>query len=449
MGNLVFQATLGGQVNLVGPNTASTFNLNVPAVAGTLVTTGDTGTVTNTMLASSAYTAPGTIGSGTPNTGAFTTLTTTSTINNLTVGRGAGSVSTNTAVGASALAGSNSGTGNNTAVGYQSLLTNSTGYNLVGLGYQALTLNTTGYSNVAVGGVTLASNTTGNTNAAVGHGSLASNTTGSSNTALGFYSLLSNTTASNNTAVGYQAGYVNTGPNNVFLGYQAGVANTTGEQNTFVGRVAGAAITTGGKNSILGSYNGNQGGLDITTGSNNIVLSDGDGNPMLRIPSNGDIQTISSASNFSLRNSGTAGTTNAFITGLYSASSITAGGTVSLRIWTNGNIQNTNNSYGSLSDIKLKENIVDATPKLEKLCQVRVVNYNFKDGQTHKQIGVIAQELEQVFPSMIDETPDIDADGNDLGTTTKAVKYSVFVPMLIKAIQELKAEFDAYKEAHP
>jgi hypothetical protein len=53
MGQLVFQATLGGQVNLVGPNTASTFNLNVPAVAGTLVTTGDTGTVTNTMLAGS------------------------------------------------------------------------------------------------------------------------------------------------------------------------------------------------------------------------------------------------------------------------------------------------------------------------------------------------------------------------------------------------------------
>ena len=53
MGNLVFQATLGGQVNLVGPNTASTYNINVPAVAGTMVTTGDTGTVSSTMLASS------------------------------------------------------------------------------------------------------------------------------------------------------------------------------------------------------------------------------------------------------------------------------------------------------------------------------------------------------------------------------------------------------------
>ena len=75
MGQLVFQATLGGQVNLVGPNTALTYNINVPAVAGTMVTTGDTGTVTNTMLASSAYATPGTIGSTTPNTGAFTTLT--------------------------------------------------------------------------------------------------------------------------------------------------------------------------------------------------------------------------------------------------------------------------------------------------------------------------------------------------------------------------------------
>jgi hypothetical protein len=78
MGQLVFQAASGGQVNLVGPNTASTFNLNVPAIAGTLVTTGDTGTVTSTMLASSVYTAPGTIGSGTANTGAFTSLTATS-----------------------------------------------------------------------------------------------------------------------------------------------------------------------------------------------------------------------------------------------------------------------------------------------------------------------------------------------------------------------------------
>jgi len=114
-----------------------------------------------------------------------------------------------------------------------------------------------------------------------------------------------------------------------------------------------------------------------------------------------------------------------------------------------GNVVNVNNSYGSISDIKLKENIVDASPKLADLMQVKVRNYNLKADPTHKQLGVIAQELETVFPAMVDESPDRDDEGNDLGTKTKQVKYSVFVPMLIKAIQELKAEFDAYKASHP
>jgi hypothetical protein len=101
----------------------------------------------------------------------------------------------------------------------------------------------------------------------------------------------------------------------------------------------------------------------------------------------------------------------------------------------NGNCLNTNNSYGALSDIKLKENIVDTSPKLAQLNQVRIVNYNLI-GDSNKQLGVIAQELEQVFPSMVDEATDRDAEGNDIGTTTKSVKYSVFVPILIKALQE-------------
>ena len=103
-----------------------------------------------------------------------------------------------------------------------------------------------------------------------------------------------------------------------------------------------------------------------------------------------------------------------------------------------GNVTNTNNSYGAISDIKLKENIIDATPKLEQLNRVRVVNYNFI-GNEQKQLGVVAQELEQIFPGMVEESIDRDAEGNDLGTTTKSVKYSVFVPMLVKAIQEQQA----------
>jgi hypothetical protein len=110
-----------------------------------------------------------------------------------------------------------------------------------------------------------------------------------------------------------------------------------------------------------------------------------------------------------------------------------------------GNVENTNNSYGAISDVKLKDNIIDASPKLADLMQVKVRQYNFKSDQTHKQIGVIAQELEQIFPAMIEESPDKDMEGNDLGTTTKSVKYSVFVPMLIKAIQEQQAIIESLK----
>ena len=117
-------------------------------------------------------------------------------------------------------------------------------------------------------------------------------------------------------------------------------------------------------------------------------------------------------------------------------------------IYGNGNVVNANGSYGAISDIKVKENITDTTPKLDDLLQVKVRNFNYI-GDDKKQIGVVAQELEEVFPSMIDESPDFeeqevtDEEGNvttervDLGTTTKSVKYSVFVPMLIKAMQEL------------
>ncbi len=106
-----------------------------------------------------------------------------------------------------------------------------------------------------------------------------------------------------------------------------------------------------------------------------------------------------------------------------------------LQIADSGNVTNTNGSYGTISDIKNKENIVDATPKLDKVNQLKVRNFNFK-GDDLKQIGFVAQEFEQVFPSMVEEHLDKDAEGNDLGTTTKSIKTSVLVPILVKAIQE-------------
>jgi hypothetical protein len=147
---------------------------------------------------------------------------------------------------------------------------------------------------------------------------------------------------------------------------------------------------------------------------------------------------------------------NAINTNSYHYIAGTIGGADRLYIYGNGNVVNINNSYGALSDIKLKENIEDASPKLDDLLKVKVRNYNLI-GEDTKQIGVIAQELEEVFPAMIDESEDFEEveitneEGNTTkerqptGTTTKSVKYSVFVPMLIKAIQEQQSQIEILK----
>ena len=111
-------------------------------------------------------------------------------------------------------------------------------------------------------------------------------------------------------------------------------------------------------------------------------------------------------------------------------------------VYGNGNVQNTNNSYGAISDIKFKENVVEATPKLDALMQVRVVNYNLKSQPNEKHIGVIAQELEEIFPGLVEEAPERDGSGELTGEKSKSVKYSVFVPMLIKALQEANTKID-------
>jgi len=121
----------------------------------------------------------GPIGTTTAAAGAFTTLTTTSTINGLTVGKGAGAVATNTAVGASALAANTSGA-NNTAMGYSALATNSTGSGVTAFGSLSLNLST-GNDNTAFGFYSMSNNSTGINNTGIGRGALFYNTTGGAN----------------------------------------------------------------------------------------------------------------------------------------------------------------------------------------------------------------------------------------------------------------------------
>jgi hypothetical protein len=110
-----------------------------------------------------------------------------------------------------------------------------------------------------------------------------------------------------------------------------------------------------------------------------------------------------------------------------------------LLCYINGNLVNRFNSYGQYSDIKLKENIVDTTPKLEDVKRIRIRNFNFK-GDPYKQIGVVAQEFEEVFPGLVEDKEVPDEEG-----TTKTVKYSVLVPILVKAMQEQQVIIDDLK----
>jgi len=491
------------------------------SVAGTLTVTGAASTIDATA-----------IGATTPDTGAFTTLSASSTltatgagsIQGLTVGRGAGAVATNTAVGASALAANTSGD-TNTASGFQALTTNTSGLSNTATGVQALRFNTSGGANAAFGRGSLANNTTGGNNvacgqealnsnttasngtavgyralyvnttgnavnsfgansleanttgsynAAFGNATLQSNSTGSYNTAIGVLALLSNTTADNNTAVGYQAGYTNTtGVSNTFIGIQAGYTSnatasngfnvaigrqagynlTTASSNTFVGSNAGQLVTSGAKNTILGGYDGNQGGLDIRTSSNYIVLSDGDGNPRGVFDASGNYllgTATSTPASITAHKLVVERTASVFAAAFGYATDSTARTQVSFYN-SNGSVgtistSGTATAYNTSSDYRLKNTVTPMTGALAKVAALKPVAYKWNaDGSDGE--GFIAHELAEVCPQAVHGTKDaVDENGKPI---YQGIDVSFLVATLTAAIQELKAEFDAYKATHP
>ena len=362
-------------------------------------------------------------GSGGITTNSGTVVSTTdATLNGLTVGKGGGAVSTNTAVGASALAGNSTGSGV-TALGYNALNASTANRNTA-VGWNAASLTTSG-TVTAVGAYVLYNNSTGVSNTAVGgndnvtSAALQSNTTGSYNVGIGIGALQGNTTASNNTAVGYQAGYSNqTGANNVFVGYSAGYnANTNGGHtfvgynaglnsnsssiaNTFFGNGAGSLVTSGIKNTIIGRYDGNTGGLDIRTSSNYIVLSDGDGNPRFYVNNSGYP--------FFPSIRGSAGTYAARFTG---AAELTL----------------------DTSSARYKDNIRDSVYGLDDILKMQSRQFEYKD-DGRSDVGFVAEEMVDVIPEVVA----IDAQGRP-----DAVSYDRLVSVCVKAIQELKTIVDA------
>ena len=111
-------------------------------------------------------------------------------------------------------------------------------------------------------------------------------------------------------------------------------------------------------------------------------------------------------------------------------------GSTAILVSTNGNVQNTNNSYGAISDITLKENIVPASEQWDNIKGIEIVNYNFKEEtghETHKQLGVIAQQVEEVSPGLVNT----DEEG------LKSVKYSILYMKSVKALQEAMARIES------
>ena len=98
-------------------------------------------------------------------------------------------------------------------------------------------------------------------------------------------------------------------------------------------------------------------------------------------------------------------------------------------------------AYVAVSDQTLKKNIIDISYGLETIKSLRAVEYNMleESDDTQKHLGFIAQEAQQILPSSVSKMQ-----GGKLGMDKTEI-----IPVLVKAIQELKAEFDAYKASHP
>ena len=390
------------------------------------------------------------------------------------VGIGNGSLLTNTsggyqtAIGYQALY-SNTTSNENSALGYQASYSNTTGAENVAIGSSALYTNSTGASNVAVGRRALYAST-GSNNTAIGHGAGSSNTTDAGIVAIGHEALFSNTTGSGdshnvavgrqamyynttgyysvgigyralynmttggyNVALGYQAmqgGATNTGSSHVSIGYHSGFAQTTGSGNVFIGAQCGDSVTTGYSHVMIGANCGR----NVTTGIGNIFIG---------------AEIIASSS----------GVSNELVIAIANGQTGKGAGTGFLAFGSGIYQGNNSASWSTTSDRRLKKNIVDNTHGLDIISQIRIRNFEYRlksevtDLPTFSviekegvQLGVIAQELQEVLPDCVKEQ----------STGVLSVDSDNIFWHMVNAIKELKtlvdtqkAEFDAYKATHP
>jgi hypothetical protein len=251
------------------------------------------------------------------------------------------------------------------------------------------------------------------------------------------------------------------------LGVNAGDSITSGADNVTIGYNAGTAITTGGENVVIGANAGDS----ITSGTGNTIVGDGAGSAL-------------STANFS-----TALGLEAFLTGSYN-NSLAVGFDAQVTGANYGRIGDTSvdvyaKSFNNTSDARDKADIQDTNLGLSFIMQLqpRMYRWDFRESYrspkpaadapkeewdawreanklsnlthdgTHKRSrlhqGLIAQEVKSVMDSMgVDFGGFRDSEVNG-GDAQMGLEYIQFIAPLIKAVQELKAELDAYKAAHP
>ena len=298
-----------------------------------------------------------------------------------------------------------------------------TGNNNIAIGIDAMSANTVGDRNTAVGHYSLTTyNPSSNEDAyltAIGYAALNANTTGNYNTAVGSKALYAQTTSSNTVAIGYQAGEDITSTNNTTLiGAGAGKNITTGNGHTIIGCDAGGGITTSEGNVLIGQLAGNY----------NVTLNGGS-NVYIGL----NVRGSAASNDYELvfgRDADGKGSNTGFMkanSGMYQS--------------------NNSSSWSTTSDERIKKNIVDYNEGLSKILNVRVRNFEyrteeeitaFENPRSAKidkqgiQLGVIAQELEQVIPTSVSETSD----------GVKVVNDDDIMWHLVNAVKELSAKVE-------
>jgi hypothetical protein len=310
---------------------------------------------------------------------------------------------------------SSGGDNSNSAFGYLALSTNRGGDFNTAVGANVLQDNQLGTGNTATGSQVLQANTSGNYNTATGWNALESNTAGSDNTATGVAALNSNASGLSNTAIGESALYANvSGNDNTAVGDSALQGNILGRANTAIGQQA-LGSNTGDNNIGIGVLPSGAGGGDLlTTGSNNI-----------------DIGNEGLAEESGIIRIGAQGTqTAAYIAGIFGTAKIKKGCEVV--------VENTGLLGCVKSSARYKRDIRDMGDASDKLMKLRPVSFRYKaDSTGTEQYGLIAEEVEQVYPELVIE----DGDGRP-----ETVAYQVLPAMLLNEVQKQSRQL-AQKDA--